>query len=110
MPIPLQISFRDMDSTPALEAAIRERADKLALFSNRITACEVVVDRPHQHHHRGQHVRVSIKLHVPGADLVVNRDSDQDGSHEDAYVAIRDAFLAVRRQLEDHVERQREPA
>lgn len=110
MQIPLKISFRDMESTPALEAAVRDRCDKLAQLTDRIVGCEVVIDRPHQHHHHGQHVRVHVKLLVPGIDINVSRDPDLDASHEDAYVAIRDAFLAARRQLETQVQRRREHA
>ena len=36
---------------------------------------------------------------VPGADLVADREPPKDHSHEDAYVAIRDAFDAVERQV-----------
>jgi hypothetical protein len=39
---------------------------------------------------------------VPGAELVANRAQD-----EDVYVAIRDAFGAITRQLEDFTRRQR---
>jgi cold shock CspA family protein len=34
---------------------------------------------------------------------VVSGERPQDHAHEDAYVAVRDAFDAVMRQLEDHV-------
>ena len=48
----------------------------------------------------GFNVRVDIG--VPGSEIVVNRDQ-----HEDVYVALRDAFDAARRQLEDHGRRLR---
>jgi ribosome-associated translation inhibitor RaiA len=44
---------------------------------------------------------VRIDLKVPGKEIVVNRDHD-----EDIYVALRDAFDVARRQLEDHARRQ----
>ena len=44
MPIPLQISFRNMDPSPAVEARIRKKAEKLERFHDRIIGCTVVVD------------------------------------------------------------------
>ena len=34
---------------------------------------------------------------------MASHDPGPNGAHEDAYVALRDTFVAVRRQLEDHV-------
>ncbi len=107
MPFPTSITFRDMDSSPALEQLVRESADKLEQFHHRIERCEVVIDRPHQHHRQGQHIRVRITVAVPGPDVVVSRDPGRDGAHEDAQVAVRDAFKAVRRQLEDRSRKMR---
>jgi hypothetical protein len=49
-------------------------------------------------------------MHVPGAALVINRDPGQDQAHEDVYVAMRDAFDAAERRLEDYVRKSRSPA
>ena len=54
MPIPLQISFRNMDPSPAVEARIRKKAEKLERFHDRIIGCTVVVEAPHRHHHKGK--------------------------------------------------------
>ncbi|MGE0400433.1 MAG: HPF/RaiA family ribosome-associated protein [Kofleriaceae bacterium] len=107
MPIPLRVTFRDMQSTPALEELVRDWVAKLEHVEPRIEHCDVVIDRPHQHHQHGQRVHVRVSVAVPGRDAIVSRDHSLDGAHEDAYVAIRDAFQAARRQLEDHVRRQR---
>lgn len=108
MPTPLRLSFRDMESTPALEEFIHEWVAKLEHVYDRIERCDVVVERPHQHHHQGQRISVRVTLAVPGPDIVISHDHDLDGSHENAYVAIRDAFHAARRQLEDHARLQRQ--
>jgi ribosome-associated translation inhibitor RaiA/cold shock CspA family protein len=105
---PAHLSFRDMDSTPALEDFVRGWVAKLEHVYDRIERCDVVVERPHQHHHQGQRIRVRVTLAVPGPDVVVSHDHSVDGAHEDAYVAIRDAFHAARRQLEDHARRLRQ--
>jgi ribosomal subunit interface protein len=102
MKIPLQISFHDMPVSPALEALIREKAAKLEQFHPNMTGCRVVVDKPHNHSQQGEAFAVTIEVSVPGANLVVNHVRN-----EDANVAVRDAFLAARRQVEDHVKKQR---
>ena len=98
-----RISFKDIDPSPAVETRIREKIEELEKFHARITACHVVVAAPHQSLHKGRTYDIRIRLDVPGADLVVSRDTGADHSHEDIYVAIRDAFNEARRRLEDHV-------
>lgn len=107
MPVSLRINFRDMPTSPSVEAAVRDWVDKLEQFYDRIEYCDVVIERPHQHHHHGQRLHVRVNVGVPGRDLVASRMHEIDGAHEDVYVAIRDAFTAVRRQLDEHVDRLR---
>jgi ribosomal subunit interface protein len=103
MDVPLQITFRHMEPLPALEAQIRQRAEELDRFSDRITSCHVVVECRNPRHHQGNLFEIRINLNVPGAEIVVGHDPGANHAHEDAHVAVRDAFDAVRRQLEDHV-------
>ena len=102
MELPLQVTLRDVSPSEAVEGYIRERAAKLDAFYDRIMGCRVVVEAPVRHHRKGGPFKVRIDLTVPGDELVVNRQSD-----EDLYVAIRDAFDAMRRRLEDYARRQR---
>lgn len=108
MQIPLQITFRDMEPSEAVEASIRERAAKLDRFSSHIMSCRVVVESPHSHHHKGNLFNVRLDLTLPRGELLVNHEHHhKDHSHEDVYVAIRDAFDALKRQLEDYTRKQR---
>ncbi|MCK5275084.1 MAG: ribosome-associated translation inhibitor RaiA [Alphaproteobacteria bacterium] len=102
MQIPVQIAFRGMDSSPALEARINEKTEKLEQYHDRITSCRVVVEAPHRHSRKGKLYVITIDVTVPGAELVVNTEKRHHRSHEDVYVALRDAFNAMTRQLEDH--------
>jgi ribosomal subunit interface protein len=102
MQIPLQVTFRDMAQSEAIEARIREKAEKLSRYYDRIMGCRVVIEMPQRHKHQGKLHSVRIDLTVPGAELVANHAQD-----EDVYVAIRDAFGAITRQLEDFARRQR---
>jgi ribosomal subunit interface protein len=99
----LEIRFRQMDASPAIEARIREKAAELERFSERITGCRVIVEKEHCHHHKGNLFRVRVEIDAPGKELAVTHSGPRDHAHEDVYVAIRDAFRAAVRQLEDHV-------
>ena len=100
--LPLQITWRDFEPSPALEADIRSHVEKLEQFYDRITSCRVVVEAPHAHHHKGKLYRLHIDIKVPGREISVTRDPAEHHSHEDIYVALRDAFDAAKRQLQDH--------
>lgn len=99
----LQITIRDVEHSEALEAHIRGKARKLEGFFDRITYCHVVVGMPHKHQHQGKQYNVHIDIGVPGHEIVVNRDNN-----EDVYVALRDGFDAALRQLEDYARRMRD--
>lgn len=107
MRLPLQVMFRNMDPSPAVEDRVREQAEKLGRYYDHIMACRVVVEAHHRHHHKGNLYHVRIDLTVPNAELVASRESAEHHAHEDVYVAIRDAFDAMRRQLQDFVRKQR---
>lgn len=102
-----QVSFDDIPIDEAVRDAALEHVAELEHFSDRITGCHVVVAQPHRHHRDGRLYTVRVDLVVPGSEIVVNRDHALDHAHEDVYVALRDAFHAARRRLEDHVRRMR---
>ena len=95
---------RHFDLSPAVEAQIREKVAALDTYYDRISHCEVTVEAPTIHHHRkGGPFIVSIRLTVPGAELVADHQDEQELSQ-----AIREAFDAIRRQLEDHTRQLRD--
>ena len=104
---PLQITFRDIPRSEALEADIREKAAKLDQFYEKVMACRVMVEAPHSHHHKGNLYHIRIDLTVPGGEIVVKRGPQEHHAHEDPYVAVRDAFNAAQRQLQDYARKQR---
>jgi ribosome-associated translation inhibitor RaiA len=101
--IPVQITFRHMESSAAVETRIRELTDHLGTFSDRIQSCRVVLDSPHRHHHQGKVFAVKVQLHVPGEDVVVDMERPQRDGHDDVYVVLRDAFDAAKRQLQQRM-------
>ena len=102
MQVPLQITVRDVPHSPALDARIREKATKLEEFHPRITGCHVTVGESGKHSRQGRQFVVRIDLRVPGREIAVTREHD-----EDVFIALRDAFHAARRQLEDVVREKR---
>jgi ribosomal subunit interface protein len=105
MQTPLEITFRNMDHSDAVEARIREKVEKLEQVYDRITACRVRVEAINRQHTKGNLFQVNIELSVPGKQVVVDRNPGKNHAHEDVYVAVRDAFNAARRRLEDHSRR-----
>lgn len=98
-----QLTFRHLDPSPALIADVHRRLAWLDRFHPRIIGVHVVVEAPHQHSRTGMPVRCRVDIRVPGAHLVVGRDPPADRSHADAFVAVRDAFHAARRELMDNL-------
>ncbi|MCB1739902.1 MAG: HPF/RaiA family ribosome-associated protein [Gammaproteobacteria bacterium] len=107
MQVPLQITFRNMEPSDTVEARIRERVERLEQLTDDIISCRVVFESRHQHQHHGNLFQIRIDLKLPGTELVSSRSPDAHHAHEDPYVAIRDAFDAMRRQLEDHTRKRR---
>jgi ribosomal subunit interface protein len=107
MQLPLQITFRNMDPSPAVEAAIRERAERLDRFHPHIMSCRVVVEAPHQHQRKGKLYGIRVDVMVPGGEIAVTHEGPENHAHEDVYVAIRDSFNSVGRLLEDHLRKRR---
>lgn len=103
MKLPLQIAFRDVSRSDAVEADIRQHAAKLETLCDHIMSCRVTVKKPARHKLHGKLYAVHVDLKAPGVEIASTRRHE----HEDVYVAVRDAFDAVKRRLEDYVRRQR---
>ncbi|HZM00490.1 MAG TPA: HPF/RaiA family ribosome-associated protein [Planctomycetota bacterium] len=101
MQVPLQISFDGMPESDDVRRDIETWASQLEQYHDRITACHVVVSAPHRHARQGRRYSVRIRITVPGRELVVDREHRDSPAHEDVFIAVRDAFHAARRQLQD---------
>jgi len=111
---PIQITFRNLPHSDALESALREKAEQLEKFNQDLQSCRAVVEVEGRHKQHGHRYRIHLSLHLPGEDVTVTREAA-----DDAYVAVRDAFEAARRALEEagarrhprmHVRRPGDPA
>lgn len=102
MQVPLEISARWIDLSPPLEAELRKRAERLERHFGRITSCRIAIERPTANHHQeGGPCRVRVDVTVPGSELVADKQA------EDIHAAIRDAFDAAERQVNEWAERRR---
>lgn len=102
MKLPLQITSRNVSLSETAEQAIRDKAAKLDAICDQIMGCRVLVETPHRHQHQGNTYNVRIDLTVPGAEMVIKREENQD-----LHIAIRDAFDAARRKVKEHSQRQK---
>ena len=102
MQLPLQVSLHGIASSEALQNAIREKAEKLERYYDHIVSCRVVLSLEGRHKRHGRQFTVHIDLKVPGGEIAVSHVHD-----EDLQVALRDAFDAARRKLEDYLREER---
>ena len=124
MRLPVQITWRNMAPSTAVEMKIREEAAKLEEFYDRITSCHVTVEIPRRYRSGEHQFHIRIDSTVPGAEIVANHEPTLHSSlrrteseehakgqelsapHKDVYVAIRDAFKTARRKLQAYAHRQ----
>ncbi|MBM4254105.1 MAG: HPF/RaiA family ribosome-associated protein [Deltaproteobacteria bacterium] len=107
MQSPLQVDFHGLDPSPAVSYRIERGISHLEKLFPRIIDARVVVEKSHRHQRKGMPYRVRIELNVPGERLVVGREPGLDPAHADVYVAIRDAFAAMERILQDYSRKMR---
>ena len=97
------INVRGIPDEAGLGERIRRRALRLDRYCDDIQRCQVWVEAPHGHHRQGRLYDVRIRITVPDGEIAVE---DQPRSDE-LPIALRSAFDAARRQLEDYARRRR---
>ena len=102
MELPIEIIATNFTLPGDIEENIRQKVHKLEQVFDRITRCRVVIETAGRHHRKGNDVEVKIDIIVPGAELVVNRQA-----HPELPTAIKKAFDAAKRQLEDYSRKRR---
>ena len=108
MQTPVQVSFKGLPASPALEQRIRAKSEKLERFNKRLTSVRVLVEALNRQEHPGRVYTVRVDVTVPGAELFASREVGANHEEEDIRVALRDAFDAVTAQLESFTHKQRE--
>ena len=107
MRVPPEIAYRGIQKTPALEALIAEKIDKLEKFYRQISSCHLVVEKVHDHPEHGSPYRVRIDITVPeDREIVVDKSPDKGKQNQPLEALIRDAFDVANRQLKEMNEQQ----
>ena len=96
-----QVVYHNIDQTKAISEAVKKRIDKLERYCDHIINGRVVLDSPHNNHHKGKVYSVTLEIHTPELEVRVNQDQHDNHAHEDLYVAIRDAFNVAERQFKN---------
>ena len=97
-----QITLHNIRRSPSLSARIRELSERLEAHHPEILNVRVAVSHEAQRPEKGGPYSVAVRVRVPGHELAVSHEH-----HEDVYVAVRDAFNAMRRELEHAANAQR---
>lgn len=107
MQVPLEVTFRNLDKTPALEALIEEKVAKLEEVCDHISSCRVAVEKIHTNPDHGSPFRVRLDMTVPpGHELAVTKNPGESTQYTPLDAVVRSAFEAARRQLVKLVDRQ----
>ena len=102
MQTPVEIAFRHFQPTDEMRAEIASQAERLERVCSRITSCHVVVTGPQDRRHTGGLFEVELRIAMPNRrDIIVDRRHDDAPERAHALVAIREAFDAARRQIEE---------
>jgi cold shock CspA family protein len=102
MQTPVEIAFRHYQPSDEARTEIAAQTQRLDKFSSNITSCRVVVSGPEGRRRNGGLFQVELRIAMPGRkDVIVDRRHGNSAEHEHVLVAIRQAFDAAKRQIED---------
>lgn len=108
MQVPVEITFRSVERTDALDQLIRDQAARLERFHDRITSCHVAVEQPQEHLSSGRQWRVRLDITIPrGNEIVVRKEPGKGDMHEQLATVIKDSFDAAERQIKELHDKQR---
>jgi cold shock CspA family protein len=107
----IQVTFRNMTAIADVRETIEARIQKLESVCKPILSCRVMVEAPASHHRKGDPFHVRIEATLTDGRIVVKhsesmysgkRDSDTTSGRNCLMLAVRGAFGAARRKLQEH--------
>jgi cold shock CspA family protein/ribosome-associated translation inhibitor RaiA len=108
MQMPLEIAFQNSKPSVTIRSEVERQAKRLQRLSDRITSCHVTVVAPHTRHRHGDLFKIDIRIAMPDRkDVIISKTHGDAPEHEHVMVAIKDAFSAAQRQIEDCVREMR---
>jgi ribosome-associated translation inhibitor RaiA len=107
MQVPLEIILKNVEHKQDIEDVVYEKLGKLEQVCDHIISCRIFVEQnpTHQHKSCSYHIRLDVRM-PPHHEIVVKRDSGRN-VHDTLPAVLREAFIAVRRQVEEIVDRQK---
>jgi len=97
----LTFTFRRVKRTGALDARVREVAERLRRCDERITHCHISVVAGADGRPDDPSIAVRIHVSVPGAQVHAESIQADGARHSDVFLALRDAYDSALRQLRD---------
>jgi putative sigma-54 modulation protein len=101
----VQLAVDGRGDKRTVERVVRRKIAWLRRHFPEIRSCRVMVDVPHRRQHSGRLHRVRIGIALHGAEAVRATRNPSLATHENALVAIHDAFAAVHRELAERAHR-----
>lgn len=104
MNTPLEVTFQGVEKSATIEAKIAEKVAKLEKLFDRMTHARIVIAAPHRHSNKGKIYQIKVELGIPDhAPIIVTHEPDVSLAQKDLPTALREAFDAARRRLDDTV-------
>lgn len=97
----VDVVYRDLTSSAALNETITKKIEKLNRFTDQIIHSRIVLDTPHNHKHKGKQFRASLEIDLKGSPIAITQDN------ESIHLAVRDAFITAERKIKQYSARQR---
>jgi cold shock CspA family protein len=102
MQAPIEIAFQHCKPSEEIRAEVAKQAKRLEKFSDRITSCHVAIAGPQTRHRQGDVFKIDVRIAMPEhRDVIVTRTHGDAPEREHPLVAVREAFDAAVRQIED---------
>src|SRR6185503_4625905 len=102
MSTPVEIHFHGIEKSEAIEERVRWKVSKLEKHFGRMTRCRVVLEAPHRSPAKPKVFQIKIEMSVPRhRPIVVSHEREGSHANEELLLALRDAFAAAVRKIDD---------
>lgn len=102
MQVEPELTFHNYQPSAEVTSEVARQLERLQKFSGRITSCRVAIHGPQTRHRHGEVFKVNLRIAMPQhEDIVVTRSHDDLPENAHPLVAVRNAFAAAQRQIED---------
>lgn len=109
MKVGLEVTYRDVERSEAIDSLIAEKLAKLERLCSYINSCHIAIEKVNDRPSHGSPYRVRIDLTLPpNHELVADSNPTDTNQHVGLDTVVRDAFSKIERQLKAQTRQQRE--